>query len=168
MKNGMEIDKDGTKIWYLNGALHREDGPACEWADGSKIWYLNGKLHRVDGPAWEYADGETFWYLNGLKHREDGPAQEWSDGNKFWYLNGLKHRVDGPASEWTDGSKEWYLNGVELIHPELFDTMDEWFEYLNDNEEQTYQVIHEIKGIIETIKNPSAKQTRVHQMAHML
>ena len=29
--------------WTLNGKLHREDGPACEWADGYKAWYLNGK-----------------------------------------------------------------------------------------------------------------------------
>ena len=26
---------------YLNGKLHREDGPAMEWANGSKSWFLN-------------------------------------------------------------------------------------------------------------------------------
>jgi len=67
-----------------------------------------------------------------------------------------------------NGNKFWWLNGERLIHPEPFDTMDEWFEYLNDNEEQTYQVIHDHNGFIEIIKNPSAKQTRVHQMAHVL
>ena len=36
---------NGTKYWYLNGKLHREDGPACEWADGHKSWYLNGKKY---------------------------------------------------------------------------------------------------------------------------
>ena len=34
---------DGTKEWYLNGKLHREDGPAIERADGTKEWWLNGK-----------------------------------------------------------------------------------------------------------------------------
>ena len=34
---------DGTKSWYLNGKLHREDGPAIECADGNKFWYLNGE-----------------------------------------------------------------------------------------------------------------------------
>jgi hypothetical protein len=29
--------------WYLNGELHREDGPAIERANGTKAWYLNGK-----------------------------------------------------------------------------------------------------------------------------
>ena len=27
----------------LNGKLHREDGPAVEWANGRKHWYLNGR-----------------------------------------------------------------------------------------------------------------------------
>jgi hypothetical protein len=34
---------DGTRFWYLNGGLHREDGPAIEWASGRKSWWLNGK-----------------------------------------------------------------------------------------------------------------------------
>ena len=31
------------KFWYLNGNLHREDGPAIEWADGRKEWWLNNE-----------------------------------------------------------------------------------------------------------------------------
>jgi hypothetical protein len=38
--------EDGTKVWYLNGKLHREDGPAVESTDGSKAWYLHGERHR--------------------------------------------------------------------------------------------------------------------------
>jgi len=44
--------------WYLNGWLHREDGPAIEWANGDRFWYLNGNKHRADGPAVELANGE--------------------------------------------------------------------------------------------------------------
>ncbi len=36
------VHGNGTKYWHLNGKLHREDGPAIEWADGDKDWYLNG------------------------------------------------------------------------------------------------------------------------------
>ncbi len=54
---------------------------------GNKFWYLNGKLHRIDGPAVEGADGSKIWYLNDKRHRENGPAIEWTDGNKYWYLN---------------------------------------------------------------------------------
>jgi hypothetical protein len=39
----VKVYDDGDKVWYLNGRLHREDGPACEWADGDKEWYLNGE-----------------------------------------------------------------------------------------------------------------------------
>lgn len=39
---------------------------------GDKCWYLNGKLHREDGPAIEYlACGTKTWYLNGEKLTED-------------------------------------------------------------------------------------------------
>jgi len=79
---------DGTKEWYLNGKLHREDGPAVEYWGGTKEWYLNDQRHREDGPAVEYWDGHKEWYLNDQRHREDGPAVEYSDGTKHWYLNG--------------------------------------------------------------------------------
>ena len=60
----MKVSSDGTKEWYLHGKLHREDGPAIEYANGSKWRYLHGKSHREDGPAVEYVDGTKWWYLN--------------------------------------------------------------------------------------------------------
>ena len=64
----MTVDvANGSKHWYLNGKLHREDGPAIEYPNGDKRWYLNGKLHREDGPAVEYANGNKYWYLNGIE-----------------------------------------------------------------------------------------------------
>ncbi len=80
-------DEYGTKRWYLNGKLHREGGPAIEWANGTKSWYINDKLHREGDPAIERANGDKYWYLNNKRHREDGPAVEYADGDKYWYLN---------------------------------------------------------------------------------
>jgi len=83
---------------------------------GSKYYYKDKEmtiLHREDGPAIEYADGYKSWYLNGNLHCEDGPAIEWSSGGKSWYLNGNLHREDGPAVEYADGDKEWWLEGRE-------------------------------------------------------
>ena len=60
-----KIDRHGNKRWYLGGQLHREDGPAVEYANGDKRWYLNGNSHREDGPAVEDADGNKKWWLNG-------------------------------------------------------------------------------------------------------
>ena len=65
MKNGLYTNNRGTKCWYLNDKLHREDGPAADYISGNKFWYLNGKLHRENGPAIEHSDSEKCWYLNG-------------------------------------------------------------------------------------------------------
>jgi len=59
---------DGTKFWYKECKLHRENGPAIEYPGGSKIWYKVGKIHREDGPAIEYADGTKEWYLEGKEY----------------------------------------------------------------------------------------------------
>lgn len=120
-------DANGNKHWYLNGELHREDGPAIEHANGDKHWYLNGELHREDGPAVENADGYKHWYLNGVFHREDGPANEYADGSKYWYLNGKRHREDGPAIECADGDKHWYLNGKVVTELEIVKLLKEKF-----------------------------------------
>ena len=38
------VDDFGIKRWKNSeGQLHREDGPAREWANGHKEWYLNGR-----------------------------------------------------------------------------------------------------------------------------
>ena len=39
----VKVEADGSKEWYLNHQLHREDGPAIESSNGSKEWYLNGE-----------------------------------------------------------------------------------------------------------------------------
>lgn len=42
------IDNDGTKRWYSDGKLHRDnDRPAVEWADGSMYWYKDGAMYKV-------------------------------------------------------------------------------------------------------------------------
>jgi len=93
IKYEVKVYKNGNKnkFWYLNGELHREDGPACEYSNGSKEWYRNGECHREDGPAVEYADGSKIWYKEGKYHREDGPAVECVNGDKYWYLNGKEY-----------------------------------------------------------------------------
>ena len=63
----MKVDPNGTKEWFLNDVLHREDGPAIETPDGAKLWYFHGNLHREDGPAVEWPNGTKFWYLNDEK-----------------------------------------------------------------------------------------------------
>ena len=78
---------DGTKSWYLNGDLHRKNGPAIEWANGDKYWYHKDDLHRKYGPAILKTNGDKHWYRYGERHCEHGPAIEWANGDKSWFLN---------------------------------------------------------------------------------
>jgi hypothetical protein len=61
-----KIDKAGTKTWYnSNGQIHRDGGPAIEFASGDKLWCQNGEIHREDGPAEECYDGRKYWWIAG-------------------------------------------------------------------------------------------------------
>ena len=91
MRNGMIKDSDGDRVWYRNGQLHRDNGPAIEREDGTREWYQNDLLHREGGPAYEREDGTRAWYLNGKLHRGDGPAIEYADGDRSWWLNDIKY-----------------------------------------------------------------------------
>jgi hypothetical protein len=68
MLNGLVEYPDGRKMWYINGNLHRSDGPAVELANGTKMWFHNGQIHRSDGPAIEEADGTKSWWINGKEY----------------------------------------------------------------------------------------------------
>jgi hypothetical protein len=57
-----EIALDGTERWYLNGELHRRNGPAVI-KPGYEHWYLHGKRHRKDGPAIIWKTGYCRWYV---------------------------------------------------------------------------------------------------------
>ena len=37
----VKVASNGDKVWWLNGKLHREDGPAVEYSNGDKEWWLN-------------------------------------------------------------------------------------------------------------------------------
>ena len=66
LKYRIEVNKFRTRRYYNSaGELHRDDGPAVEYADGTKCWYHNGLRHRTDGPAIEWAHGINEWWLNG-------------------------------------------------------------------------------------------------------
>jgi hypothetical protein len=86
---------DGTKYWYLNGKIHREDGPAIEGASGYKVWYLKGELHREDGPAIEWASGGKSWYLLGnlLTEKEFNNRMNKPCSGKVVEIEGVKYKL---------------------------------------------------------------------------
>lgn len=77
----------GNRFWKnRTGELHRENGPAMEWANGDKEWYIHDQLHRENGPAREYANGYKAWWVHGKLHRNDGPAIMLVSGDKEWWF----------------------------------------------------------------------------------
>lgn len=94
MKTQIQINEN-LVLNYKNGFLYEVEKPIDKvsikiYISGSKYWYKNGALHRDnDLPAIERADGDKYWYKNGQHHRDnDLPAIERADGTKLWYKNG--------------------------------------------------------------------------------
>lgn len=79
--------------------LPRKFTGIAEWHNGTKYWFKEGKLHREDGPAKEFANGTKEWWLNGRIHREDGPAAEFPDGSKEFWIKGEIFNVFNDDSE---------------------------------------------------------------------
>jgi|HubBroStandDraft_1064217.scaffolds.fasta_scaffold2013049_1 hypothetical protein len=42
----VETSANGNVFWYRDGNLHRDDGPAVEYADGTKAWYRDDQQQR--------------------------------------------------------------------------------------------------------------------------
>ena len=118
------IDRHGTKRWYLNGELHREDGPAIEFADGEKQWYINGHIHRLDGAAIIWGDGSKEWWVDGQLHRLDGPAIIRWDKTTEWWIN------DNPVTDIiTNWAKENDIDLYNLSEDDKRLIRLVWFDY---------------------------------------
>lgn len=120
---------EGFKSLVRNGNIktNRED-----------LWYEDGRLHREDGPAitiFRLQDNTVAycaWYRHGFIHRENEPARIFiSDKGKIydkqWYKNGELHREDGPAVITSSGIEKYYLQG------RLFRTKETWWDALSDS-----------------------------------
>lgn len=61
------VDKFGSRRHYNRAKqLHRDAGPAVEYANGTGLWFHNGVLHRTDGPAVVYDNGTCEWWIKGI------------------------------------------------------------------------------------------------------
>jgi hypothetical protein len=94
----VKVHTNGTKSWYLEGKLHREDGPAIEYYNGTKFWYLNDKRHREDGTAIERSNGDKSWYLDGKELTEQehkaATSKPTCEG-KIVEIDGKKYELKG-------------------------------------------------------------------------
>ena len=100
------VENEGTKRYWKDGWLHRDDGPAIEYKNGRKYWYIEQK---------EYTEEEHKEKIKMMEMEKDskwkealyyGELKEYRDGvyynvdkneNKTYWKDGLVHRDDGPA-----------------------------------------------------------------------
>jgi hypothetical protein len=62
--------------------------PECKtYPNGDKYWYLNGDLHREDGPAFETPNGDKEWWLNNEKVNPETIADLWLAKNIYCLYN---------------------------------------------------------------------------------
>ena len=85
MKNSTKSRTGQTEWLNSHGQPHRLGAPAIITDGGTKFWFVNGLLHREDGPAVEYANGRTEFWLNGLPRK----VLERSVPNPFGWVGGL-------------------------------------------------------------------------------
>lgn len=115
-----------TLMYYQNGLLHRDNGPA-KINSHQEVYYYKGSIHRDDNlPAkidmYIEKDGSKTlvceeYYRHGAHHRDNGPAVLWSSGSYQFYKKGELHNENGPACHWVNSegvSDEYYLNGKNM------------------------------------------------------
>src|ERR1700691_6204728 len=73
----------GILEYYLNGILHREDGPAVIWPNEIGEYFLKGKFHRVDGPVIIRNGSIQKYYINDENITEE--VEEWIKENNIPY-----------------------------------------------------------------------------------
>lgn len=92
--DGPAISSAYNKIWYKNGIIFREDGPAVEEGSNVKKWFdKKGSIVKVYSQSSQYY--ACSYYLNEKFHREDGPAYRIKDvyiNYSMYYLNGRRYK----------------------------------------------------------------------------
>ncbi len=84
---------NGTKNWFKNGELHREDGPARIYPDKDKEWHLNG--HYIFGSNWNKINLSKFIILSKEPHPLYPTCQVW----KYIDQYGIKEQIVIPGME---------------------------------------------------------------------
>jgi hypothetical protein len=89
--------ENGTKFVYKDKAmtiLHNETGPAIAHANGDVEYYLDGKLHRTDGPAisWCVDKSNTHleWWVDGVHITAD----KLEEAAQAYRLSKIEHRLE--------------------------------------------------------------------------
>ena len=98
----MEYKMEQIEVWDRNDIPEKYTGVALSLATESTMYYKEGKLHREDGPAIEFPDGGKHWFKDGNHHRVNGPAVEYSSGCKEWWVDDFLYMAIRPHDTCVD------------------------------------------------------------------
>ena len=138
-RNHEKYMEDGYSVrwydaYYKNGVLHR-DGDLSAYIDIENdrlMWYQNGKLHREKGPAVFIPSRLALYYLNGkLTRLGDKPAyieREYDAYELIWYIDGVINRDNSKPVSYHHCS----FNGVKRSASRLF--VGSYFNYLYEDD----------------------------------
>jgi hypothetical protein len=88
--------------------------PAIIMANGTKFWYKDGEMHR-DNDEPSFIDGTTkMWHKDGILYRDNDLPAFISSAWTLWYKNGVIHRDNNKPAAINSKEKRWYINGKEL------------------------------------------------------
>ena len=174
-RNGIyEVENTGI-FHYLNGKLHREEGPAESYIDGYKSWYINGELHRLDGPAIKWNGYYEYWikdkqyskkefdkvaylYKNGLFMKISYndwmkiPIEQRNGIYEVENIGTFYHREDGPAFEHINGNKFWFVNDkYHRLDGPAFEDFDGYEKYYIEG--KRYHTKEEFETAVYMYKN---------------
>lgn len=117
----------------VGSTLHRIGGPAVIFNDGSHVWYQEGVLHNDDGPAVCSYTPKNDDESGLLRWRMPHPMATF-----MWYMHGQCHRIDGPGyviayilDEYDNHDGKW----KHLIMSANF--MEEW--WFNDKKVEPFE-----------------------------
>ena len=90
-----EIKLTSTIMWYKNGKLHREDGPARIWKKSreEKEWWIKGQY--IWWSLWDNLDLKSSIILSKSPHPEYPTVQVW----KYIDKNGIQEQIVIPGME---------------------------------------------------------------------
>jgi hypothetical protein len=96
-KGSGQLDRSGDKpayispvtshmMWYRNGVLDREYGPASVWSDGV-VYYSNGVVHRSNDEPAIFGVSYVEWWTHGVNMRNDTeyPSRITGSGEPYKY-----------------------------------------------------------------------------------
>lgn len=144
LKFQLRTIKIGSIVYFRNGKINRDDGPAIIMKEYTRKKIKNKKTFIV----------YEIYVQNGIIHRDDGAAaysynKDGVMSSYHYYQNGVLHRLDGPARNYIDGydnswAHHYYIKGYETSSKNYHANLDVQ-KCLNQKKKKAY--------LIESLRN---------------